>query len=278
MKRIGMVMLVLLLAGNCFAATGLANGPKTLDGQTFRWADDEDYRPFIYRDDDGEIRGIFKELMVEIFARIKVPLTCNVYAWQRTQKYVENGLADGMVTVLTKERARIFTATDPLLTAREVIFTSRDNPRFAEIQAITSLQQFKGFKVIDYVGAGWAREHFKGLDVIWAPKYKNVLLMLAANRADIFLADKLPGYQSIQSLIRQEPVFADRLKKLVACSHPISTISFSLLVRKDSKWVNIIGRVNRTLTEMKADGTYDRIVKKYQSPTPEENQERAAHP
>ena len=278
MKRIGMVMLVLLLAGSCFAGTGQATGQKRLDGQTFRWADDEDYRPFIYRDDDGEIRGIFKELMVEIFARMKVPLTCNVYAWKRTQKYVENGLADGMVTVLTRERARIFTATDPLLKAREVIFTSRDNPRFAEIQAITTLQQFKGFKVVDYVGAGWAKEHFKGLDVVWAPKYKNVLLMLAANRADIFLANEFSGYQSIRSLIRQEPVFADKLKKLVACSHPIGTMSFCLLVRKDSRWVSIIPRVNRTLKEMKADGTYDRIVKKYQSAVPEENQAPAAHP
>lgn len=264
MKLIVVLSLLFLLAGSSPGFTSQALPQEYQNLQTFKWADDEDYRPFIFRDNDGEIRGIFKELMVEIFRRMKIPLTYDVYAWQRTQRYVKSGLADGMVTVLTKKRAKIFTATDPLLEAPEVIFTSRNNPRFSEIQAITNITQFKGFKVIDYVGAGWAKEHYKGLDVIWAPQYKNVLLMLAGNRADIFLANEYSGYQSIRSLIKKEPVFADKLKKLTACTHPIGAMSFSLLMRKDSRWVRIIPVFNSVIKEMKADGTYDRIVEKYQ--------------
>jgi len=229
----------------------------------FLWVDDEDYKPYIYKDHDGKPKGVFKDLMVEIFKRMDIPLEYQLYPWKRSQKYVQDGKADGMVTVVTKKRLEFTIPTDPLINMYEKIFTRKDNPRIKEIMNITDISQFKGFKVLEYIGAGWAEEHFKDLDMVWVPKQTNALIMLANKRGDIYVTSEFIGISNIKDLIKANPKYANNLKKLVATKTPLTTLEFSLLIQKDSKFVDIIPKFNETLKEMKKDGTYDKIVNKY---------------
>ena len=231
--------------------------------EPFVWYDDEDYKPYVYKDIDGKVKGVFKDLMVEIFKRMDIPLKYDVFPWKRTQKYVKEGKADGMVTVPTKERLKFLYATDPLVITHEKIFTRRDNPRIEEIKKIKNVEQFKGFKVIDYIGAGWAKEHYKGFDVVWAPNQTSVFLMLANKRADIYMANEFIAISNIKKLIREKPQYAKNLKKIIICSNSLIKLDFSLLIRKNSAYSHIIPLFNKTLKEMKKDGTYDKILKKY---------------
>jgi len=238
-----------------------------LNAQTpFIWNDDEDYKPFIYKDKNGEAKGIFKDIMVEAFKRMNIPLKYNLYPWKRTQEYVKDGKADGMITVPTKERLKFLKPTDTIIIAKEKIFARKDNPKIKQIMQIKSIKEFNNYTVVDYIGAGWAQDHYKHLKhVLWVPKNTNALLMVANKRADIYLSDEFIGISTIKKLIKQYPQYKENLKKLIACPHVFTKLKFSLLIRKNSKYVNIIPKFNKTLQEMKKDGTYDKILKKYLS-------------
>lgn len=251
MRFIAFVIASLLLAMNLQAK------------EPFKWYDDEDYKPFIYKDKDGSSKGLFKDIMTEAFKRMDIPLVNRLFPWKRTQQYVKEGKADGMVTVPTKERLKIFYATDPIIIAHDKIFARKDNPKIEQIKKITGIKDFKNFKVIDYVGAGWAKEHYKGFDVVWAPSQKNVFLMLANKRADIYLANEFVGISNIQQLIKEKPQYAKNLEKIVVLPQPITDMKFCLLIRKNSHYADIIPLFNKTLKGMKKDGTYDKILKKY---------------
>ena len=61
-----------------------ANNPN----RAFIWADDEDYKPMIYKDKNGNPAGIFNDIMTELFKRLNIPLKKAVYPWERAQKLV----------------------------------------------------------------------------------------------------------------------------------------------------------------------------------------------
>ena len=228
----------------------------------FVWADDEDFPPFVYRDQDGEIKGIFKDLMVELFHRADVPLQYNVYAWKRAQLLVRQGAADGMVTVLTQDRAKWCVATDPLLQVRERIFARRDNPRFHQIESIDSIDGLKGFRVISVVGSAWERELFEGknLHIVKAPTNVSAFLMLANGRGDLYLASRFTGGWTIDHLKKKYPQFRANLDKIVACPKGLATVRFLLLINKDSRWVSLVPKLNEALHAMHTDKTAERIV------------------
>jgi len=234
--------------------------------KVFRWYDDEDYKPYIYRDQNGSARGIFKELMEEIFKRLKVPLECKLFPWKRTQVFVHNGLADGMVTVPTPKRLETMLASKPLLTSGEKVFVRKDHPRIEEIKKIRTFDDLKKFTIVEVSGDGWAEGHFKGLpNVVWAPKVSSALYMIANGRVDLYVINEFSGKESIRTMLKTPSPFQENFKKIITGPHTLETISYSLLINKNSPWAHLIPRINATLEEIKRDGTYDRIMKKYLS-------------
>jgi len=231
--------------------------------EPFLWIDDEDYKPYIYKDKDGNPKGVFKDLMDELFKRINIPLKCELYPWKRSQKYVQDGKGDGMVTVPTESRLKFTKPTDPLVYVHEKIFVRSDNPKIDQIMKITKLEQFKDYKVIEYIGAGWSEEHYKNLDMVWVPKQSNAFIMLANKRGDIYVTSEFIGASSIKSLIKEKPQYKENLQKLIATPNSLTVLKFNLLIQKNSKYIDIIPKLNKALKQMKKDGTYDKILNKY---------------
>jgi len=231
--------------------------------EPFIWADDIAYKPYIYKDKDGKIKGIFKELMVEIFKRMNIPLKYNVYPWKRAQKYVEHGKADGMITIITKKRLKFIKPTNSLITEEEMIFARSDNPKINNIMKIKKISQFKDYKIISTIGAGWSKEKYIGFDMVWTTKESNAFIMLANKRADIHVSSKFMGTNHIMSLIKDKPKYEKNLKKLIICPNILTSVNYNLLIRKDSKYINIIPKFNKVLKKMKLDGSYNKILAKY---------------
>ncbi len=230
----------------------------------FIWVDDEDYKPYIYRGSDGKPQGVFKDIMTEIFKRLKIPLKSYVYAWPRTQTMLKSGKADGVITVYTKKRMKFLKATDPVLVIHEKILARKDNPKIKQILNIKKVEELKKFKVVDTIAAGWAKEHYKNFpNVIWAPTFANVFLMIANGRADIYVVPELPAIAGINEQIKKYPQYAKNLKKLIISKNSLADLKFRLLIRKNSPYVKIIPKVNAVLKQMKKDGSYERILKKY---------------
>jgi len=234
-----------------------------LPDRPFLWADDEDYKPLIYRAVDGESRGVFYEVLTEAFKRMHIPLQNQLYPWSRTQKMVKDGNADGMVTVYTKKRQKIFQATEPVVIVEEHIFTSKHNPKLHKILNIHSLAGLKEFTIVDTTGSGWSKEHLRGMHVIWVPTPQSALNMIASLRADIYLLNNFAGPYFIDEQIQRRDPLYKQLQEIVMGKYPITTMKYQLLIRKDSPYVDIIPRFNEVLHQMHKDGTYKRIIEKY---------------
>lgn len=229
----------------------------------FRWADDENFKPMIYRDASGNPAGIFKDILGELFRRLNLPMECRLYPWSRAQKLVLEGQADGMVTVLTEERKRLLKATEPLVTMEERVFTSRRNPKFRQILAVKSLDDLRKFTLVETTGSGWSKEQFKGMNVIWVPTSDSALNMIATGRADIFLMGNFTGPQFLREQIRKNGPLTDSLKEIVMGPATLAEVKYRLLIRKDSPYADMIEDLDRTLQEMKKDGSYQEILKRY---------------
>lgn len=254
-------VLPLLLPLLASAQGGAAGAGKD---RAFHWIDDEDYYPFISKNDRGEPVGIYYDIMTEIFRRLGVPLRVELYPWKRAQKLIADGEGDGMITALTRERSKLFLATEPIYNVSERAFARVDNPRIREILAIRDIRDLEGFRIVDTIGSGWAEEHLKDLDIVWAPSYRSAIHMLAKGRVDIYLLGKYPGMAALQKLIEEEgdPYNRD-LKKIVPGPHQLAVVHYSLLIRKNSPHAALIPRIDRILDQMKKEGVYQAILDRY---------------
>ena len=257
-KIIGVLSsLILLLASAQVQAVGAAKN------NAFIWIDDEDYYPFISKDDHGKPVGIYHDIMTEIFRRLQIPLQVELYPWKRAQKLIADGKGDGMITAMTSARSKLFLATAPIYSVSERAFARIDNPRIKEIHAIRNLRDLKGFKIVDSIGSGWVEEHLKGLDVTLAPSYSSAINMLASGRVDLYVLGKYPGMAVLQRHIERGTAYDEELKKIIPGSRQLAVVDYSLLIRKDSPHTALIPRINRTLDQMKKDGVYQAILDRY---------------
>lgn len=229
----------------------------------FLWIDDEDFKPLIYRNKKGKSKGIFYDVLTEAFKRMNIPLKNELYPWSRTQKLVENGYGDGMVTIYTPRRQKIFQATAPIVVVHEHVFTNRNNPRLNEILNVRSISDLQKFIIVDTEGSGWSKENLKGMKVIWVPTAESALNMVALGRADIYLLNEFSGPYFIMEQIKKGNPLQDKLKEIVMGNYPVAMMNYRLLIRKDSPYVGIISRFNEVLKQMHQDGTYKKITEHY---------------
>ena len=261
-------MRILFLITFLITITNLANAA---DMRPFVWADDEDYRPAIYRGNDGKPAGIFNDILTEVFARLDIPLKKAVYPWKRAQKMVKEGDADGMVTVYTKERQAYLMATRPIWYISETLFFRRDNPRACKLLNLNSFEELQDLRIVDMAGSGWTQEQYKqhGINnIIWVPTVDSAFNMLAKGRADVFIMFNLNAFNILSKKRAVKGVLSEGYQNIIAISPTFASLPFQLLINRESPFVKRIDDINRVLEVMKKDGTYQRIRKKYAGITP----------
>lgn len=247
--------IVLLL----FAVAALAQAKE----ETFIWADDQDYAPYIYIDSTNKVGGIFNDIMTAVFAEMPISLNTNLYPWKRAQRLVKEAKADGMVTIPTENRLEFLVATQPLVHVDMKVHFNKKNLKSHLISRISSLEQLKPYDIIEYQGDGWAESQLKGFNVKWAPNYTSAVWMIAANRGDIFLDDPISVKYHINKQISLNPELADKLLLIKHGGHTIYSAPHCLLIRKDSPFSLLIPEFNKALSTIRNNGTYEKILNKY---------------
>ena len=240
----------------------MLNSAGAKERRAFHWVDDADSPPLIYCGKDGKPAGILYEIMTEAFRRLNIPLKVDTYPWARAQKIVADGKADGMVTVLTNARKRLFRASDPVLLVTEHVFTNKNNPRLKEILSIRSLKDLRPFKVVETIGSGWTKENLKDVDITWVPTVENAFNMVIKGRVDIYIANDYSGVAFIRRKIKEGGSFSEGYKNIIGNPYPLKTLAFRLLIRRDSPFVRILDDFNKTIHQMQMDGTIRQILKR----------------
>ena len=238
--------------------------PAQSEEQPFIVADDLDATPYIFANSGNEPDGIFHDIITNAFRRMKTPLQYDVYPWTRAQMIVNTKQADALITVPTPKRLEhLLPSQEPVFVMQYKIFTQSDNPNIDKIKAVTSLSDLKEFKIIDYIGDGWAEKNLKQYGVEWSPNLTSACKMLAAHRGDIFLQDEVMVLYALKNIRKTEGDLNHTYDKIIAIDAPVKEIKFHLLIRKDSEYIHVLPNFDATLRAMHHDGEFAQIQNKW---------------
>lgn len=217
----------------------------------------DNYSPFSWKDDKEVMQGILIDVLNEALqTQMGIRLSHKGYPWARAQKLVEMGEADAFVTVPTPER-RAYTeiSAEPVLTADVTMFTKKGHPKMDEFSKITTYTDLKGYKLLSYIGNGWAEKRLAGFELDLCAQMDNVFWKLAAGRGDLFVQNSQVGNYTIKKLKMQD--------QIVELPSVLESIPFHLCIGKKSPYVKILADFDKTLKQMRESGKLQEIYNKY---------------
>lgn len=216
-----------------------------------------DFAPFSWEDGEKQMHGILIDVINEaIQKQMGIHISHKGYQWARAQKKVRDGEADAFITVPTSAR-REYTKinTEPVIVGKVTIFTSKDNAKMEELKKIRKPSDLKDFKILDYLGNGWAKKNFSDFNVDWYARIDDVLLKLAKGQGDVFVHSSQVANYIINKLGLKE--------QLIEIPIILELIDFNLCIRNDSPYINIITEVDEIIRKMRDDGRLQEIYDKY---------------
>lgn len=207
------------------------------------------YPPFNYLNDDEKYDGFDVDISKEIAKRLGVKAEFVATKWDSLLGGLKADKFDiiiGQMTV-TEERKKSVDFTDPYVVTGSVLVTRKDT------NDIKLLEDIKGKNV--GVGGGTTFETVaKSVDGANVKLYKSVndyITDLMNNRLDVIINDQLLMSFNIKEKDLPIKVTSDILNK----------DEIGMAIKKDNE--DFVKNVNSILTEMKEDGTYNEIYKKW---------------
>jgi L-cystine transport system substrate-binding protein len=207
------------------------------------------YAPFTFHDKSGKLTGFDIEIAQEVFKRLDIK-----------PKFVETKW-DGMIAGLDAKRYDMvanevavrpdrlekYEMSDPYIVSKSVLIVHKAN------KDIKSFEDLKGKKVAQSFDSNYrkiAEEHGATNTVVEG--FNQAIDLITSKRVDGTINDSL----SYLDLIKQRPELP--IKKV---DEEKEATSNAFLFRKDNK--ELVENVNKALADMKKDGTYLKISKKW---------------
>ncbi|SLM32071.1 putative ABC-type transporter periplasmic subunit family 3 [Desulfamplus magnetovallimortis] len=237
------ITMITLGAGNLFAET------ETITLATLNW------QPF-YGEDLPE-KGFFAAISREAFKRAGYEMKIEFMPWKRALEMAKKGKYDGLLGAYhSEERAQEFYFTDPVSQNEEVFFQKKGKGI-----AYSNIEDLKQYKIGGLRGAAPLIElNEKGFNVEETNDDLMSMKKLNAGRIDLLVIGKQQLYYNIAN-VEDLKGFKDEFE---AIEPPFKSFDlFCPITRKKADGEEIVKKFNAALQEMKADGTYDDILKRF---------------
>lgn len=220
--------------------------------ETIKIVSDTAYAPFEYKDSDQVYKGIDVDIINEVAKRQNWDYKMIYPGFDAAVNAVQSGQADALMagTTITEERQKVFNFSDPYYDTKIVIATKKAHP-------ISKYSQLKGKTV--GVKNGTASQTFLDQN-----KDKYGFKVKTFDTGDLMYNSLATG--SVQAVMDDQPViqFAINQNQDLAINMDGEAIgSFGFSIKKGSKYDYLINDFNTALKEMKADGTYQKIMDKW---------------
>jgi len=216
----------------------------------------EDYPPFNMRvngqptgNADDPLTGIAVEIIKELFKRAGIDYTLQIYAWERAYNMALETPGYGVFcTFRTPEREALFQWVGPLVPNDWVLMAKKSR----NIK-INSLEDARKYKIGDYkgdaIGIFLEKEGYK---VEYSIHSHLAARKLDAEKIDLWATGTLAGlyFAKREGISGLEQVFQIRQD------------SMSLALNK-SVSADVVAQLNKTLQDMKDDGTVEKINARY---------------
>jgi len=216
---------------------------------TLLFLGNQNIAPVVYLE-DGEPTGVAIDIVNALAKHIAQPLKIKAMDWKEAQKLVAQGEADALIQInQTEERKKVYDFTDPLLESQFSIFvhTSR--------VGISGISSLRGLRV--GVEAG-------GLPLQILEKNSKIQLDTIPNFLDGFhrLSEGTLDAIVVDYRVGSYILGMSNIRNIKATGEPI-TFSYSAFAVKKGNSV-LLNSINRALQRIKADGTYQGILDKWQ--------------
>lgn len=208
---------------------------------------------------NGKQTGILIDVINEAFKRTGYTVEIKLLPWARCLEEVKNGTVDGIFSVFITEERKIFmTYTSEILITQVQSFFVLKNSKITFDGDLKKLSDKKIGMIIKTsygprLDAATNENLFKKIDL--APFSKSNVKKLLSKRVDL-----IPSYRHIVLSTAKELGELDNIKEL---SPEIEAIPSYLAFSKKRDYLKLIIAYDKALKDMKKDGTYDMIFKKY---------------
>lgn len=205
-----------------------------------------DYPPFESIGDAGERVGFDIDLLHAIAKEMGVEVRWVTMEFAAIVTAVQSGQVDAGMSgfSITPERAKQVSFSAPYFASGQVIVTRPDSD-------IDSADDLTGKKIAVQLGTTGEQQADKieGAEVIKPESYNIAFMMLHNRAADAVIADL-----SVADEFMKRGTFR-------RAGEPLSFEEFALISRKGND--SLLAAINKALEAIKADGTYDALVKKW---------------
>lgn len=216
------------------------------------------FEPFVWSE-DGVSKGIYVDVIKEaVENRMGIEVQFTDYPWKRAQILVKKGKADGFITIPTSARLEYAEAGNVYVAMGSIeIVTYSNHPRFEDMKKIQKIPDLQGYKILTYIGNGWAEKNLVGLNVEYGGiTLKEVLMKLAFKRGDV-----VPGIRQINLYNIKKFGFKDDIVEVPGVV--FNQVEYKLLIGKKSPYLKLLPKIDQKIAEIRNDGALESILQRY---------------
>ncbi|WP_372862042.1 ABC transporter substrate-binding protein [Psychrobacter sp.] len=224
----------------------------TATGDVLRIGTEGAYAPFNYTNADGTLGGFDVDIANAICADMKV--TCEITAqdWDGIIPGLKAGKYDAIVAAMsvTPEREQQVSFTEPYFSNTLVFLAKKDSsfdPSNSDDINVHSIAAQRST-----ISSQWLEKVYPNADMKLYDTLSNAFLDLGSNRVDAMVSDKLPALEWLGSTSGSQYALKGQEIDI--------NDNFAIAVRPGDA---LQAKINKSLVNIKADGTYDKINQKY---------------
>ncbi|GGE32131.1 amino acid ABC transporter substrate-binding protein [Pullulanibacillus camelliae] len=219
------------------------------DRGTIKIGTEGTYAPFTYHDKNGKLTGFDVDIAKEVAKRLGVKADFVETKWDGMIAGLDAKRFDAVFNEVaaTPERKEKYDFSSPYIVSKAALIVRKDN------NTIKNFSDLKGKKSGQSMTSNLSKiAKENGAQIVSVDGFNQAIDLLKSGRIDATVNDSL----SFLDLKKQQPNIP---LKVVAEEN--SGSASSAMMRKGNK--DLVKAVNKALTDMKKDGTYLKISKKY---------------
>lgn len=225
-------------------------GENNLENNIFKIGGDNNYPPYEFVDDEENYRGFNVDIIRAIALELELDIQLIPDKWESTMLSLLNGNIDAIQGMtLTPEREKLYDFTD------EIVINSQNIFVLSETSNIVDISDLKGKKVAiqaEDVTKNIIKD-VENIEIIEKDNQLDAIQALLNKEVHAFVGNRLTGIYNIQTYGLNNTV------KIVG--EDLYSTNYALAVKKgDAELLNLL---NKGLKEIKANGIYDKIYKKW---------------
>jgi PAS domain S-box-containing protein len=233
-------------------ATALADSGNSanLDSDPLVFLGNHRLPPMNYLEND-QAKGLTVEIAEAMAERMERPVIIELMDWSEAQQLVLDGKADALIQInYTEEREPLYDFSDPLLETEFAIFIPADKPgmtNILDLRGLTVATEAKGFSIL-------VLERDPLINISPVPDLLSGFNLLNEGSVDAVVGDRWVGTYILAE---------NDVKGVAIANHPIDINYSSIAVKKGN--TALLAEINKALGEIKQDGTYQRIIDRWQA-------------